>query len=96
MSNSQTERSSRKPSKYDPRPDCGIGPYDIQKFMQNQMSEAVELSWVWHQMEESDFKEELGSDILQSLVSVYMLQMWSDMAFNSEASDEESQEEDDD
>ena len=94
MSNSELERSSKKPSKYDPRPDCGISPYDIQKFMQNQLSEAVELAWVWHQMEQSDFKEELGLDILQSLVSVYMLQMWSDASWG--ASDEESQEVDDD
>ena len=88
------ERSSKKPSKYDPQPDCGISPYDVQKFMQTQMSEAIELAWVWHQMEQSDFKEELGLDILQSLVSVYMLQMWADTSWG--ASDEGSQEEDDD
>lgn len=92
MLSSQTAKRSKSGSQS--LPDCGIYPSDVNTFMQTQLSEAVELSWVWHQMEDCDFKAELAYDILQSLVSVYMLNMWADMAFSSVASEKESQEED--
>lgn len=71
-------------------PDSGLTEADINVFMNRILGEAVEKSWMWKHSLDWNIKAELEVEILEMLVSCYMLSMWSDAAFTSEAEDEES------
>lgn len=72
------------------RPDHGLSESDINTFMHKMLAEAVEKSWMWKHSVDWDIKAELEIEILEMLVSCYMLSMWSDAAFSLEVEDEES------
>lgn len=76
------------------RPDYGLTERDLELFMAKMLAECVEKAWIAHHTPLNEHREELQADIMQTLVSCYMAQMWAEAAFKKEEPIEESLEED--
>lgn len=74
------------------KPDHGLSEHDLEVFTARLLADAVEKAWIHKHSQDDDERYELEDGILETLVSVYMLQMWMDV--NLGAEDEESQTED--
>ncbi len=62
-------------------PEHGLSQDDLETFQSMILSECIEESHLWSCLGESDLKEEVGHAILEKLVQIYNLSMWSAQAF---------------
>lgn len=69
--------------------DHGLSQHDIELFQSNQLSEAMELAWLWKSTPPGEIKLELEETILESLVACYALSMWTETAYSQDSSEDD-------
>jgi len=61
--------------------DHGISRHDIEAFQSKILSDLIEDAYIWSCTEPGQLKNEIRDDVMEKLVAVYTLSLWSQQAY---------------